>query len=253
MNAVVEFFPFFPDFGGIVEKKRSGEVFQMRTVAAALGPFFTSELGTPAGKGPVIVQCPDGRDLVFSDIAEKHIDIEIIVAHGMNMDQIGFDLFQFIDEKPGIDHIEITVKAKDVGQSFGYDPVKPGSDIDLILIPVSEADSAFTAAGIDFEAFLSGPFGDIEDDVAGTGIIVAVNFYDRFHQQHYSILIIPILNIHDHNRNRNGSFLLPLYKDKASRSFLLDRMKKELIGIDDIMVLLEREVHYENISCRCSS
>lgn len=105
----------------------------------------------------------------------------------MNMDKIRFDLLQLPDKQPGIDDIEIAVQAEYVRQSFRDDPIKPGADIDLIFIFILESCSAPAAAGIDLEAFFSGLFGNVKNDIAGTRIIVAVNFYDCFHRHNYNI------------------------------------------------------------------
>ena len=81
----------------------------MRTVSASFNPFFASELGTASGKTPVVMKGPDDGNVSLPQIIEKHGDVEIIVTQRMNVNQIWSDLFQSVDEKPGIDHIEIAV------------------------------------------------------------------------------------------------------------------------------------------------
>ena len=87
----------------------------MRTVSAAFSPFFAAALCTPSGKCPVVVQGPDNRDLVLADIGIEHLNIDIVVTHRMDVDQIRFYLLEFLNEQEGIDHIEITVQSKKDG------------------------------------------------------------------------------------------------------------------------------------------
>ena len=106
----------------------------MWAIATAFTPFFTTELRAPSGKSPVIVQGPDCGNVVFFYVRKEHVDIEIIVTHRMDMYQIGFDLFQFANEKPGVNDIEIAIETKKCGQSFRDDSIQPCPDIDLIFV-----------------------------------------------------------------------------------------------------------------------
>jgi len=175
MDTVVQLFPFFPYRCRVIQESGGREVVQMRTVSAALTPFLTAELCTSAGKCPVVMESPYGRYIVFPYETVKHADVQIIVTHGVDMDQIRSDLLQFPDEEPGVDDIETAVETEAIGQFVGDDVIYPGPDKDLILIVISHAGSAFAEAGIDSVSVLSGLSGDVQDDVSGTGIVVAVD------------------------------------------------------------------------------
>ena len=99
----------------------------------------------------------------------------------MDMDEIGLDLLQFPDKKPGVDHVEIAVESEEVGKPFGDDPVGPGADVDLVFVAVFQADPRAAAGSEDFVSALAGGLGDIENDIAGRGIIVRVDFNDCLH------------------------------------------------------------------------
>ncbi len=90
----------------------------MRTVSASIHPFLTPELSASSGKSPVIMKRPYAWNIVFSDIFEKHIDIQIVITQRMDVNKIRFDLLQPAYKKPGIDDVEITIEAKKKRKTF---------------------------------------------------------------------------------------------------------------------------------------
>ncbi len=182
LHAVVEFLSFQPDLSRIVQEQGGVIVIQPGTAAAALLPFLAAELRASSGEGPVVVQRPDTGDVIVPDVGEQHLDVEIVVAERMDVDQVGIDLLQFVDEEFRVDDVEAAVEAEDVGKTLGDDPVDLCPDVDLVLVPVLEAGTALAAAGVDLEAFFPGFPGDVQHDVAGAGIVVVVDFDDRFHR-----------------------------------------------------------------------
>ena len=101
----------------------------------------------------------------------------------MQVNQIRMDRFQLPDEQGGIDHVEIAVESKENGKPLADDPVEPGADIDLVFIFELQSETASAAAGIDLHAVFARFFCNIQHDVAGTGVIVAVDLDYRFHYE----------------------------------------------------------------------
>jgi hypothetical protein len=62
----------------------------MGALAASELPFFTSELGTSSGESPIVMKGPNHRNVVFLNEFKKHVDVKVIITHGMNVNEVRF-------------------------------------------------------------------------------------------------------------------------------------------------------------------